>query len=72
MADASGKHAVVEYVYGEEYRDVRFIDDEYEVCHDGKIAVRHKNLDVLPNEMTVMTDKHCVSNFYLSPAMAMS
>lgn len=72
MADASGKHAAVEYVYGEEYRDVRFIDDEYEVCHDGKIAVRHKNLDVLPNEMTVMTDKHCVSNFYLSPAMAMS
>lgn len=72
MADASGKHAVVEYVYSEEYQDVRFIDDEYEECQAGKLVTKHRKMDVLPNEMKVMKDKHCVSNFYLSPSMAVS
>lgn len=72
MADASGRHALVEYVYSEDNQDVSIIDDEYEECKNGQIVVRHKNLSVLPNEMKVMRDKHCVSNFYLSPAMAIS
>lgn len=72
MADSLGNHAVIEYVYSEQHQDVRVIDDEYEECKNGQIAVRHKNLGILPNEMKVMRDKHCVSNFYLSPAMAIS
>lgn len=72
MADASGRHAVVEYFYSEDYQDVSVIDDEYEECKNGQIVIKHKNLGILPNEMKVMRDKHCVSNFYLSPAMAIS
>lgn len=72
MADASERHAVVEYVYSDDYQDVSVIDDEYEECENGQIVIKHKNLGILPNEMKVMRDKHCVSNFYLSPAMAIS
>lgn len=70
MADATGKHAVIEYVYDEEHRDAKYMDDEkYDFC---KKLVGYQYPAILPNEMKVMTDKHCVSNFYLSPAMAMS
>ena len=70
MADATGKHAVIEYVYDEEHRDAKYIDDEkYDSC---KKLAGYQYPTILPNEMNVMTDKHCVSNFYLSPAMAMS
>jgi len=70
MADATGKHAVIEYVYDEEHRDAKYIDDEkYDSC---KKLSGYQYPTILPNEMKVMTDKHCVSNFYLSPAMAMS
>ena len=70
MADATGKHAVIEYVYDDEHRDAKYMDDEkYDAC---KKLVGYQYPVILPNEMKVMTDKHCVSNFYLSPAMAMS
>lgn len=70
VADASGKHAVIEYVWDEEHRDARFIDDEV-YGSDGKIS-GFRFPDVKPNTLHVMTDKHCVSNFYVSPAMECS
>ena len=70
MADATGKHAVIEFVYDDEHRDAKYMDDEkYDACK--KLSGYHYP-EILPNQMKVMTDKHCVSNFYLSPAMAMS
>lgn len=70
MADATGKHAVIEYVYDEEHRETKYMDDEkYDSC---KKLVGYQYSEILPNEMKIMTDKQCVSNFYLSPAMAIS
>lgn len=67
VADATGKHAVLEYVWDEEHRDARFIDDEI-YYSNGKIK-GFNYPDVMPNTLHVMTDKHCVSNFYISPTM---
>ena len=70
MADATGKHAVIEYVYDDEHREAKYMDDEkYDSC---KELVGYQHSEILPNEMKIMTDKHCISNFYLSPAMAIS
>ena len=70
MADATGKHAVIEYVNDDGHREAKYIDDEkYDSC---KHLIGYHYPEILPNEMKVMADKHCVSNFYLSPAMAMS
>lgn len=70
VADASGKHAVLEYVWDEQHRDARFIDDE---IYDSKGKITgFKYPDVKPNTLHVMTGKHCVSNFYLSPTMECS
>lgn len=70
MADATGKHAVIEYVWDEEHQDARFIDDE---IYDGSGKIEgFEYPDVKPNTLEVMTDKHCVSNFYLSPSMECS
>lgn len=67
MADASGKYAVIEYVYDENHREAKFIDDE---IYDDKHHIKgFKYPDILPNVMEVMADKRCVSNFYLSSAM---
>lgn len=67
VADATGRHAVLEYVWDAEHRDARFIDDEI-YDGNGKIA-GFSYPDVKPNTLDVMTDRHCVSNFYLSPTM---
>ena len=70
MADATGRHAVIEYVYAEEHREAKYMDDEkFDSC---KKLVGYQYPEILPNEMKVMSGKHCVSNFYLSPVMAMS
>ena len=70
VADATGRHAVLEYVWDEEHRDARFIDDEI-YDDSGKIA-GFSYPNVKPNTLDVMTDKHCVSNFYISPTMECS
>ena len=58
---------MLEYVWDAEHRDARFIDDEI-YDGNGKIA-GFSYPDVKPNTLDVMTDRHCVSNFYLSPPM---
>lgn len=70
VADASGKHAVLEYVWDEEHRDAHFIDDE--IYDNGGKITGFNFPDVKPNTLHVMTDKHCVSNFYVSPTMECS
>lgn len=70
VADASGKHAVIEYVWDEEHRDARFIDDENYDSNGNITSFNFPN--VKPNTLHVMTDKHCVSNFYVSPTMECS
>lgn len=70
MADASGKHAILEYVWDESHREAQFIDDEI-YDENGKIA-GFRYPDIKPNTPHIMTDKHCVSNFYVSPTMECS
>lgn len=70
VADASGKHAVLEYVWDEDHRDARFIDDEIYNSNGGISGFNFPA--VKPNTLHVMTDKHCVSNFYVSPTMECS
>ena len=67
VADATGRHAVLEYVWDAKHRDARFIDDE---IYDGNGKITGFDYpDVKPNTLDVMNDKHCVSNFYVSPTM---
>ena len=65
MADATGRYAIVEFVYDEAHRSAEFIDDEY-TGDDGKSHFRYP--DVLPNTRDVIEQRY-VTNFYVSPAM---
>ena len=68
MADATGKYAIVEFVYDKEHQKKIYIDDEYK-GEDGKTYFAYP--DILPNTRDVI-EKRCVSNFYVSEAMACS
>lgn len=68
MADATGRYAVVEYVYDGEHQTEVYIDDEY-TNEDGTTSFLYP--DVLPNTREVI-EKRCASNFYLSETMACS
>ncbi len=68
MADATGKFAVVEFVYDENHQSKVYIDDEY-TGEDGKEYFRYP--DILPNTLEVINSR-CASNFYISETMACS
>ncbi len=68
MADATGRYALVEYVYDQEHQKKIYIDDEY-IGEDGKI--HYKYPDVLPNTREVI-ESRCASNFYVSKTMESS
>lgn len=70
MADATGRHAVVEYIYDEEHRSAEFIDDEI-YDEQGK-EMGNKYPTILPNTLEILYDYPCVSNFYVSPSMECS
>lgn len=66
MADATGRYAIVEFVYDKDHQSKIYIDDEY-TGEDGKTHFKHP--DVLPNTREVI-EKRYASNFYVSETMA--
>ncbi len=68
MADATGKFAVVEFVYDKDHQSKVYIDDEY-TGEDGKEYFTYP--DVLPNTLEVINNR-CASNFYISETMTCS
>lgn len=68
MADATGRYAIVEFVYDKDHQSKIYIDDEY-TGEDGKTHFKHP--DVLPNTREVI-EKRYASNFYVSETMACS
>ena len=68
MADATGRYAIVEFVYDKDHQSKIYIDDEY-TGEDGKTHFKYP--DVLPNTREVI-EKRYASNFYVSETMACS
>lgn len=68
MADATGRYAIVEFVYDKNHQSKIYIDDEY-TGEDGKTHFKYP--DVLPNTREVI-EKRYASNFYVSETMACS
>ncbi len=68
MADATGKYAVVEFVYDKDHQSAVYIDDEY-TDEDGKEHFKYP--EVQPNTLEVIENR-CASNFYISQTMACS